>query len=1101
MSANNIRARLYYSDAWQVTPSYERVDVNSSWGLQDEGTAIGVSSCTLQLNNRSGDYSPSDARSNLYGLINRNTPGRVYLDLGLDSGDLQNTSDDFGVDIVNDWGTIWQTAAPGAGSSADFDVTSGFGTMSLATADSDSPRIAYAQNVNARDVDCAVTFKAPQSTGARLFVDLRVRGDATDVTSAQILRVELGLSNQVIMEVYARTGDLLDQITVSGLTHTGTGQPLRMRVLAAGNRIHGKIWIAADAEPDAWQLVVVDTDSDTAEVPRSGWVGVAAVRETGNTNSSTPQFSFDDWESTTLIPIADGAVAKWTPDRDEGYDPDTHVGGDAWTDIEINGPSERANSSKATLSAIRRSMLAASPDAYWPLEDPDGTTDPLSGLEGGSPGHIESGTPTFGNNPDGLLSASVSLVKSWTTAEDGLIFLPLEGFASGYIQVECVAGAPNGVATDLLIEVVSTTSDHQFSTLFTGSTHDGRLHHYALTLENNGANVDYTIYKDGAIITAANFPGDIGVPIGLRIGGGISGGSSPGSAIYIGHVAAWQAFNDPAGRGLCATGYIGESAPDRFMRLCDEHGIAGGVTGDVSLGANGMGMQQPDTLSNLFVECASTDAGMVADGRAWYGLEFRTGRSLVNQDAALSLTYGVNVAPPIKPVADLLGIANDITATDPLGNTARAAKSTGPLNTSDPVDDPEGIGRVEGSVSANPELASSLQDIAGWNLNTSTDPGSRYQQVTIDLSKHPELLADCMALRMGDLITIDSLDADQVELLVLGGTHNVVSYHHKLTLNCTPAGSYRVATVGNTSELSRIGSRTSSLGQDFVAGTDTAMSVVVTGPRWQTSGATPFHVRVGGAVLNVTAVSVGAELATVGTAAHADNAGVTPGMPASVAVNDAMLMWACCRNTALTAPTVTGWTKILTVGQGALYFKRATVTGGGSAPTVTYAGTAAGDTVSAQISRWRQLDPETLDTSSGVQSNGSAQDIAVPALARPTEQNTLVLLLAWKQDDITGLTPPTGFTEIDRFSTTVGGDQFMYWAYALQSDRAAVDAATITITGGAAAISKAILVAFRGWQTFTVDAVTVNGITRTIRTTDPTALKRIELEHPVFIGA
>jgi hypothetical protein len=90
---------------------------------------------------------------------------------------------------------------------------------------------------------------------------------------------------------------------------------------------------------------------------------------------------------------------------------------------------------------------------------------------------------------------------------------------------------------------------------------------------------------------------------------------------------------------------------------------------------------------------------------------------------------------------------------------------------------------------------------------------------------------------------------------VLGGEHTVRSYHHVLTLNCTPAGPYRVATVGNATEFARIGSRSSSLAADFTPGVSTSLSVAVTGPLWRTSGAVPFHVRVGGVVLNVTAIA------------------------------------------------------------------------------------------------------------------------------------------------------------------------------------------------------------------------------------------------------
>jgi hypothetical protein len=862
VSATNIRTRLYYSGAWQHTPSYERVEVKSSWGLADEGTALGVSSCTAQLNNRSGSYHPDDARSSLYGLIGRNTPGRIALLPGLTSGELSDTADAFGRTTVNGWGNAdsgetW-TLAGGGGtiSTANWQVGSGVGTMNVPVAD--AYRKSSLLGINVRDVDMAVTFKAPQATGARLQITFLYRGDNDDPTIFPMARVELGLSNQVILTIYSRHDDVLGQVTVAGLTHTGTGQPLRARVLVAGHRIHMKVWIAANAEPDAWQLVTADTDVDSSEVPPSGWIGIMSGREVGNTNVTDPQFSYDDWESTTYIPIADGSVSKWEPDRDPGYDPDTHEGGDSWTDIEITGPSERVNSSKAALSAIRRSFLAARPDAYWPLEDPEGTTAPLSGLQGGSPGRIVSGTPAFGVTPDNLVSASVSLVDGYTVT--GLIEFPLEGFADGAIQVEWVTGALVGVTADIVMEIVTSSNDHWFATTGAGDVGDGLLHHYVFHAVENGANVDYTVYKDGSIDSTFSLAGDVGVPLALHIGGSISSGGS-GATWYLGHVMAFgisadfpDAFRDPTGRGLCAIGYRGEAPADRFMRLCAEHSIAGGVIGDVDLGSNGMGVQQPDTLANLYAEVAATDLGMISDGRAWNGLEMRTGRSLSNQTAALALTYGVDVAPPVKPVTDNLGIANDITANGRSGATARAERLTGPLNTSDPLDDPEGIGRTEGSIDVNPELDTALADLAGATLLTSTWPGARYRTVTIDLSKHPDLLPAVMGLRVGDLITIDDLDADQVELLVLGGEHTVVTYHHVVQLNCTPAGPYRVATVGNTSELSRIGSRSSSLAADFTPGTSTSLSVAVTGPLWSTS-ASGFHIRVGGVVLNVTAIA------------------------------------------------------------------------------------------------------------------------------------------------------------------------------------------------------------------------------------------------------
>ncbi len=862
MGATNIRTKLFYGNIWQHTPSYERVSVSSSWGLSDEGTAIGQSSCTAQLDNRSGDYNPDDARSSLFGKIGRNTPGRIALLPGLDSGELSDTADAFGRTVASGWGSAdvggaWSLAGLGGTvQTSDWAVGSGVGTVGVPDV-ATAYRESYLTSIDVRDVDVAVTFKVAQATGGPLEPGILLRGGSSGYFR---VRVQLTATNTVDIAVLARGDEVIGGTTVAGLTHTGTGQPLRVRALAAGNRFHVKVWIAANAEPDEWQLTVFDTNVDSSEAPIAGFIGVYSGRGVGNTNAGTVTFTYDDWESTTYVPIADGAVAVWQPDRDSGYDPDTHEGGDSWTDIEISGPAERVNSSKAALSAIRRTLLATRPDAYWPLEDPEGTTAPLSGLQGGSPGRIVSGTPAFGVNPDNLVSGSASLVDAYTST--ALIEFPLEGFADGAVQVEIVAGALSGVASDIVLEIVTSSNDHWFATTVSGDAGNGRMHHYVVHVVENGANTDYQIYLDGVIDSAFSLPGDVGVPLAIRIGGSITSGGS-GATWYLGHVMAFgisadfpDAFHDPSGRAGVATGYIGEAPEDRFMRLCQEHGIAGGVNGDPSLGSIGMGMQPVETLSNLFTECATTDLGFISDGRAWSGLELRPGRSMNNQTPALELTYGVNVHPPVKPVTDNLGIANDYTANDRSGATARAEQLDGPNNVNDPIDDPEGIGRTEGSVDVNAEEAGTLVDIAGVSLLRSTWPGSRYRNVTIDLTKHPELLVAAMALRVGDLITLDALDADLIELIVLGGAHTVESYHHVLTLNCAPGGPYRVvqddADNGEDPRADLAGSR---IAADFDAGTDTSMSVEVDGPvLWDTT-APPFHVRVGGVVLNVTAIS------------------------------------------------------------------------------------------------------------------------------------------------------------------------------------------------------------------------------------------------------
>src|SRR5690606_16436632 len=53
-----------------------------SRGMPDEGNGPDPGLCTFQLNNRDGRFSPRNPMSPYYGLIGRNTPVRVSVNLG-----------------------------------------------------------------------------------------------------------------------------------------------------------------------------------------------------------------------------------------------------------------------------------------------------------------------------------------------------------------------------------------------------------------------------------------------------------------------------------------------------------------------------------------------------------------------------------------------------------------------------------------------------------------------------------------------------------------------------------------------------------------------------------------------------------------------------------------------------------------------------------------------------------------------------------------------------------------------------------------------------------------------------------------------------------
>lgn len=616
--------------------------------------------------------------------------------------------------------------------------------------------------------------------------------------------------------------------------------------------------------------------------------------------------------------IVDGVVASWDPDRDVEWDSATPGGegrGDAWTKIQIIGPTQRVNSSKSVKSAIRRTIDAMTqagtgPAAYWPMEgferQPDVVPSAVPGVTAAT--HREypdiNTVSAFEWPGDASLPGSQSLpvLSSNLLGIAGIeaygLFVPNPAMGGAFWTRTFIPETDDAhsINTAAIMVLLANNGNFVFqirldtyppgSTLATVPANgevqatvnyvdlgtgalvdqvivpdlpfvDGWRHMYA-SLATSGSNVTVSIEVDNEVVGTGTLTG---AALGSSVqrvtmnASSVDGAQIEAGRIAVGHpvllldsttdMAAFAEVHYTAGLG-----YPRESTEDRFLRLCDEAGISASVFGtDPKL----MGPQVPDTLPNLMLEIARTELGLIYDSRDSYELELRTGASLYAQTAALELAYGVNVHPPIKPVTDNLNIANDITATARSGAVARVEKTTGPNNVSDPLDDPEGITRIEGGTDVNPASDEDLPDIAGFLLLAATWPGARYRSVTVSLLKHPELLTAVMGMRPGDLITIDDLDADQVALLALGGVHTLRKVDHRVTFNCIPAGPYSVPVLDDT-PVARMGSDTSHLAADFDAGTDTSMSVAVTGALWSTTEP-PFHIRVGGVVLNVTAIS------------------------------------------------------------------------------------------------------------------------------------------------------------------------------------------------------------------------------------------------------
>jgi hypothetical protein len=146
-----------------------------------------------------------------------------------------------------------------------------------------------------------------------------------------------------------------------------------------------------------------------------------------------------------------------------------------------------------------------------------------------------------------------------------------------------------------------------------------------------------------------------------------------------------------------------------------------------------------------------------------------------------------------------------------------------------------------------------------------------------------------------------------------------------------------------------------------------------------------------------------------------------------------------------------GWTLLATSGN--VSFLARVHVGGDTAPTVTFAGGAAGDDNLAQMVSVRNAKSFATNIASSL--NTSAQDVLGPIIILPG--NALLFQWGWKQDDFTSSSVPSLYTKIADTSSTAGNDAGMFWGYytSLNSNLGlSFNPWPITITGGAAAISR-----------------------------------------------
>lgn len=357
------------------------------------------------------------------------------------------------------------------------------------------------------------------------------------------------------------------------------------------------------------------------------------------------------------------------------------------------------------------------------------------------------------------------------------------------------------------------------------------------------------------------FSGSIGALVGWSIQGNVHLDNGVVGHVYGVTTVADDLLSDAAKNAI--NGYSGETAGARFLRLCAEEGVPTTIAGASNTQA--MGAQKSDTFMTLLEEIAATDDALIYDTRGHVGLSMRARRNRYNQTPALALTYGTNVAPPLTEVIDDLDTHNRVTVKQRDGGEATATRLTGPLSV---LPSPDGVGEYKQTIDVNVDNETRLPLIAGWWLSKGTVNRSRYPTVTVDLDANPTLAAQASAVDIGDRITIDGYEADQIGLMVIGTKETIGSHRRLITFTCAPDQVWMTGVYDGTTRRADSASTTLNAGYSSSA---TSMVFTTVNPKdvWSTTNL-PYDVTVAGERIRVTAMT-----APTGTGPYLQTATVT----------------------------------------------------------------------------------------------------------------------------------------------------------------------------------------------------------------------------------
>lgn len=866
----------------------QRADITINRGRPDEASAAQPSDCSMTIDNRLGDYTLRNPTGQYYGTIGRNTPIRVSVDaptswlvITTDTGTTPvagtsvSTPDAASLDIVGDIDIRF-----------DADLDSWGEAMELVTK--------WTTTANQRSY--ALTLS---STGALILwwstTGTNIFGFTSQilpvVTGRLAVRVTLDVDNGAggctatfyTSDTIAGTWTQLGAAQVGGATTSIFASTAILSILdnpnsdLAGSVIRGKVYGAQ----------VLNGIAGTA---------VANPDFTAQTNGAT---SFADtatpaktWTLNGTVALSNrdvrflGEVSAWPNEWDTS-------GRDIYVQLTAAGVFRRlGQGDPPAQSVLRRSLGSLTAlRAYWPCEDPVGSTTIASAV---------AGVPamTFASNAGNTvnLATNTDFASSLPIPEfNGVAFSANLPTASntGDIQVRFLLSVPAAGAVDgkVICRIYTAGTAPRWDLIYnvggaltlTAYDVDGTvlMTSGAVAFAINGLPLRMSIELDGVGATVAWRMTTM--PIGSLSGStnsGVLGASTVLRAtgirmnvqqnhldVAVGHITVESAISGFSSAEVSQlNAYAGETAGRRIQRLCREQSLGIQSFGDLDNTAP-MGPQTPLKLLDLLNECADADLGILAESKDMLGVSYRPRTAVINQVSQLTIPYtSVN---PLGPIEDDAQLTNDVTVSRANGSSARSTLDSGPNSTLAP---PLGANRYPTSLAINVQLDTQLPDQAAWRMHVGTVNEARYPGIGVNLA-YPAVTASAAVtaqlrgLDVGERFVVTSPPAGRtapgsVSQILQGQSEALNAQAWTMVLKGSPESVWRVATyaLAASTAIAPTASKYSSDGTVLaVAVNSSATSWSIStpsGPLWTTAAAEfPFDWIVSGEQVTVTAIT------------------------------------------------------------------------------------------------------------------------------------------------------------------------------------------------------------------------------------------------------